>query len=452
MLSQPQRADAGSLMTLLTKMAQHPVFEAFVDFAVCANVLALGLAVDLEAQMPTLFTILRHVFCVFYLLEYLVRLFFGNAIQDIQHLIRGVKGKDASRVLAHAQIIWDAAVISLLIVDLWFLDQVLGVWWFPLLRLHRASHALLVANQFPQLVDLWLVVVGLARAVPALLWLSILLLTVVFTCGSVVMGLMRLNTGEVSGLDIDEYFGSMAATCFTLFQVATLDDWASQVVRPLLEQRPAAAVFLVIFVVTTAYGLLSIAIGVLVWSTVELARTHHDHGSHSTNIKDQEIVEQISEYFRAILVVSERQKLDMKEVKDAMSVPVIRDGLKNLNLPLTDAAELFDHIDKAGTGELSVDEFEDGLLKLREPTSRFDMACLTAQIGSSVAITTRLDKRSEALLETMHALSASLVDAFAELGDTAYSEEQVEVAPEVGLRRSRAIRPGPPPKVQRYTG
>jgi voltage-gated sodium channel len=64
--------------------------------------------------------------------------------------------------------------------------------------------------------------------------------------------------------DFPEWFGSLGASAFTLFQVMTLESWAMGIVRPVMEVYPAAWVFFLVFILASTFTLLNLFIAVIV--------------------------------------------------------------------------------------------------------------------------------------------------------------------------------------------
>merc|ERR1712032_1174378 len=94
---------------------------------------------------------------------------------------------------------------------------------------------------------------------------------------------------RITCVDVNEYFGSLLRAGLTLLQVVTLDHWASHIARPLFEAKPAAGYLLIAFAILTAYCLMSAAVGVLVFSTVDQAAEHHGHASRQDVVRDREL-------------------------------------------------------------------------------------------------------------------------------------------------------------------
>jgi voltage-gated sodium channel len=70
---------------------------------------------------------------------------------------------------------------------------------------------------------------------------------------------------KLFGEGMEEQFGTLGASFFTLFQLMTLDDWAN-IVKPAMEQVPLALLFFMPFIVLSTFVVLNLFIGVIVES------------------------------------------------------------------------------------------------------------------------------------------------------------------------------------------
>ncbi len=68
------------------------------------------------------------------------------------------------------------------------------------------------------------------------------------------------------------HFGSLPASLLTLFQVSTLEAWASEVMRPLLEILPWAWIYFVIFILIGTFVVINLFLGVIVSSMEKVDR------------------------------------------------------------------------------------------------------------------------------------------------------------------------------------
>ncbi|MGO4890628.1 ion transporter [Anaerobacillus sp. MEB173] len=125
-----------------------------------------------------------------------------------------------------------------------------------ILRVLRVLRAISVIPSLRKLVD------ALLLTIPAL-GNIMLLMSIIFYIFAVT-GTMLFN--EVA----PEYFGNLQLSLLTLFQVVTLESWASGVARPIFEQLTWSWVYFVIFILVGTFIIFNLFIGVIV-SNVEQA-------------------------------------------------------------------------------------------------------------------------------------------------------------------------------------
>ncbi|PZR53402.1 ion transporter [Xylanimonas oleitrophica] len=123
---------------------------------------------------------------------------------------------------------------------------------FAVLRALRVLRVLRIVSVVPQLRK---VVGALLAAVPGIVSIGALLMLVFYVGG--VMATTLFGPG------LPEYFGTLGASLFTLFQIMTLDSWTS-VARPVMEQQPWAWAFFVPFILASAFTVLNLFIAVIV--------------------------------------------------------------------------------------------------------------------------------------------------------------------------------------------
>ncbi len=121
------------------------------------------------------------------------------------------------------------------------------------LRGMRVIRALRVMSAIPQMRE---VVKALVDALPGM-GAVVLLLGVIYY----IFGIMAtLWFGEA----FPQWFGSLGASLYSLFQIMTLESWSMGIVRPVMEVFPWAWAFFVPFITMTAFAVLNLFIGILV--------------------------------------------------------------------------------------------------------------------------------------------------------------------------------------------
>lgn len=121
------------------------------------------------------------------------------------------------------------------------------------LRALRILRVLRIVSMVPSLRR---VVGGLVAALPGM-GSIVLLLTLVFYVFSVM-------ATKLYGESFPDWFGSIPASAYSLFQVMTLESWSMGIVRPVMEVYPMAWAFFIPFIASTTFTVLNLFIGIIV--------------------------------------------------------------------------------------------------------------------------------------------------------------------------------------------
>ena len=68
-----------------------------------------------------------------------------------------------------------------------------------------------------------------------------------------------------------QWFGSVGASLYSLFQIMTLESWSMGIVRPVMEVHPHAWMFFVPFIMIATFTILNLFIGIIVSTMTELS-------------------------------------------------------------------------------------------------------------------------------------------------------------------------------------
>jgi voltage-gated sodium channel len=121
------------------------------------------------------------------------------------------------------------------------------------LRTLRVLRLLRLVNKLPRLRR---IVESMLRAIPSIGWLGLLLMLIFY-----VFAVIGTN---VFGPAFPDWFGTLGASLYTLFQVMTLESWSMGIARPVMEQFPYAPLFFVPFILIATYSMLNLFIAVVV--------------------------------------------------------------------------------------------------------------------------------------------------------------------------------------------
>ena len=133
-----------------------------------------------------------------------------------------------------------------------------GAW--SVLRSLRVLRILRLLTVLPQLRR---VVAAFIHALPGLSGVLLVMLIFFYTAGILATNLF----GETH----PQWFGSLGASLFSLFQIMTLESWSMGIVRPVMEVHPLAWLFFVPFIILATFTILNLFIGIIVSTMQELS-------------------------------------------------------------------------------------------------------------------------------------------------------------------------------------
>jgi voltage-gated sodium channel len=119
------------------------------------------------------------------------------------------------------------------------------------------------------------VVGGLLAAIPGLSSVFAVIM-LIFYVGAVM-------ATKLFGAQFPDWFGTIGASAYTLFQVMTLESWSMGIARPVMETFPYAWAFFIPFILIATFTMLNLFIAVI----VNAIQTEHE-AEHATEVKEIE--------------------------------------------------------------------------------------------------------------------------------------------------------------------
>ena len=124
---------------------------------------------------------------------------------------------------------------------------------FSVLRALRILRALRLISGVPRMRR---VVEALLRAVPGIGSVAALLLLVFYV--------FSVIATKLFGAAFPQWFGTIGESMYSLFQIMTLESWSMGIVRPVMEEFPAAWAFFVPFIIISSFTVLNLFIAIIV--------------------------------------------------------------------------------------------------------------------------------------------------------------------------------------------
>lgn len=81
---------------------------------------------------------------------------------------------------------------------------------------------------------------------------------------SLVFYVFAVMATKLFGSEFPDWFGDIARSAYTLFQIMTLESWSMGIVRPVMDVYPFAWAFFVPFILCTSFTVLNLFIGIIV--------------------------------------------------------------------------------------------------------------------------------------------------------------------------------------------
>ena len=140
---------------------------------------------------------------------------------------------------------------------------IVGIAWLPtsgaltVLRTLRILCVLRLISVVPQMRR---VVSAIGYSIPGMISV-VSVLSLIFYVSAV---LATKLFGAYPDPNMQEWFGTIGASSYTLFQIMTLESWSMGVVRPTMELFPWAWAFFLPFIIITSFAVLNFFIGIIV--------------------------------------------------------------------------------------------------------------------------------------------------------------------------------------------
>lgn len=172
---------------------------------------------------------------------------------------------------------------------------------FSALRALRVIRVLRLVSLYPAMGN---VVVALARAVPAIASIAVLL----FVLNYVFSVLMTHLYADA----LPSLFGTVGRSMLTMFQLMTLEDWAGGIVEPLMTVDTNSLFIVIPYMMLTAFAILNLVVAVLVDAVERLreetATEALDEDLDELEDLDRQILRELGSLRAQVEILSSRQR------------------------------------------------------------------------------------------------------------------------------------------------
>ena len=184
---------------------------------------------------------------------------YGAWLRGLDQIILGVFIAElALKLFAHRGAFWRNPwnVFDLLVVGIALIPSS-----GPLAVL-RTLRVLRVLRLISTIRSLRVVVEALLHAIPGIGSVFALMMVLFYVAAVIATTLF--------GQSFPDWFGSIGASMYTLFQIMTLESWSMGIVRPVMAHTPHAWIFFVPFILIATFTMLNLFIGIIVSTMQEI--------------------------------------------------------------------------------------------------------------------------------------------------------------------------------------
>jgi len=242
-----------------------------------------------------------------------------------------------------------------------------------------------------------------------------------------------------SDQEIKSAFGSVSKTMVSLFQAITAGRNWGELAKMLEEINIFLFVVFLIFVGVAIFGLLNVVAAVFVESAMRATQHYRDLLVHEKLMRERINVQHLKEIFRNI-DVDNSGTITLEEMESFLNDDSLKlqEYFEALELNASDTVSLFLLLDRDGSGEVDIDEFCDGCMRLGGNAKSFDINCMWYEMKRSHKDMLKLVQKMFLGLHTLTRVQASTKDRMHKLARdvTRHIEKTSDAEPEDNGERS----------------
>jgi voltage-gated sodium channel len=345
-------------------VAASPKFNLTVGAAIIVNAIIVGIEVDygrgdlLEDRQ--VFFMFDAFFSVGFFVEMLVR----------QNQLGWDYFLDPWNVFDYVLVVLSCVDLAVSLADEGSMAAVRIIRLLRLLRIVRNIRGIRMFR------ELWMIIQGLLDSLRTMGWVALLMFMIVY-CVSVCLTTTVGHSEYVREhwRYSQQYVGTVYRSMWTVMQVITFDNWATDIVRPMSEVSPITTWVMLAVITVCTFGVLNVIVAVMVERTLTIAKENRDIIGGVLEKTEKELLKSMAEDFFA-LDEDGSGELDFEEFKGLIRTEHFSFKLRLLGIFEDEAEGLFDLMDADASGTVSPEEFIAGLQKLKGPAKAQDLVQL----------------------------------------------------------------------------
>lgn len=410
-----QKSRSGSLSSLkltdLRPILQSAMNSNYTDFVtslvILTNVVFVGVEVEMQAQtkkeeVPEFMQVISLLYCVIFTIEIVLRFlvechqffwkpnwawnFFDTFVVVVSWLEIGV-GVDVAgtRQLSSLRVI----------------------------KMARVVRVLRIARVMRHVRSLRILVHSVMNTIRSLVWTLVLLAMILYVFGLLFAQAASqyiMDPANKTIVNLDEAYGNVGRSVFSLFKAISGGVSWEQVVEPLQELHYVWLCFYLVYFAFTYFAVLNVVTGVFCQTAIESATMDQETAAQAHMNAEQQHVRRLHNLFKTINK-SQTGMITLQELEDCMQDEKLRAYFSSLDLSMDEAFSLFKLLDHNNAHILDIDKFVKGCLKLRGTAKSLDIAMMMYETRWSLNKFSQRMKHIESAIEEKSVHSVGCADS-----------------------------------------
>mmetsp|Transcript_60103 Transcript_60103/g.140013 ORF Transcript_60103/g.140013 Transcript_60103/m.140013 type:complete len:588 (-) Transcript_60103:138-1901(-) len=379
-----RKLPATSTTSCLSRIVSHPAFDYFFATMIVLNALFIGVQTEYRAiyiddpSEPQGFGIAEKVFAGLFFVELAVRMIVMKlAFFSLKHLSWNM---------------FDLTLVLMSVIEVVLTESTganpsdgggnVG----KVIRMFRMARIIRIMRVVRFLAELRIMVTLIIHSVRSLIWLMVLLVIILyvfsifFTQGVTDYLIEESADNEDQQVDdLKHFYGGLANSAYTLFTAITGGISWADVVSPLLLAGWTFKALFIVYVFFCVFSVLNIVTGVFVDGAIQRSAQERD-------LRLEKEKEQKKMYVTMLMdLLEEIDKegtgtITRSELEEAFQTDVVRYSFSVLDIDIADSNYLFDMLDLDGSGEVDMEEFVSGCLRLKGNAKSIDIHTLMFEV------------------------------------------------------------------------
>jgi len=344
------------------------VHSMHFEAAVAGVVLLNGLVIGMDASLPRgtkieTFEIFEHFFTTFFLVEWCLRVLACGWVWIFEPSNFG----DTILVFGPGVLLkW---VLEPAGVDVEFLRI------FTVLRFLRLVRVAKAVRLMPQFKEMWILIHGLTTSARPLLWVLTIATAVLFLFAVAGTELIGNQSDFADDPVVQELFGNLLRSMFTMLQLITLDTWVDLVATPVMDKQPFLSLFFIGFIGIGVFVFWNLVTAIVVESAFEIVQQDSAAQAKAVDLEKKKELTVLAELFLEIDKDGSGE-ITEEEFMEAMMNAKVQQVLVLLDMKPEDMTDMWKILDE-GEGSLTIREFTNGLRRMKgEATAKDVTDCM----------------------------------------------------------------------------